>query len=411
MARTLVLGDSAATGFGTVTRDLGAALLALGEDVRFLSINEMPMGELDGPFVGRTALMGEADGWLAMTNPETSERLEGMCSGGLFEDGWTPDAVIVLGDMGSLKISPVLRFIPEGFPAWHYVPIEGIGLPPAWAPVWRQLSPVAMSEFGAAQIEALGLPRPPVIYHGVDAEAFYPVSAIRPIYLQTTKGLVKLRSREDCKRLFGADPRRLWLFRADRNMPRKNYASLLRAVAPVLAKHPELDLVWHCRTIDQGGDLSDERSKYGALGRQMLTTGFHDANGGADRTILNALYNAADLYVSVSAEGFGLTIAESLACGVPVVGMDYSAVPEVIGPAGVTVPVGSLVDNIYSHFWARVDEPAFGEAVEALISDPARRLALGRLGPDHVRKSFRWDNAAAQFRDLIRSALPMEAAA
>ena len=65
MSRILFLGDSAGTGFGTVTRDLGAGLLALGEEVRFLSLNETEDGKLDEPFAGRTAILGTADGWLA----------------------------------------------------------------------------------------------------------------------------------------------------------------------------------------------------------------------------------------------------------------------------------------------------------------------------------------------------------
>ena len=100
-----------------------------------------------------------------------------------------------------------------------------------------------------------------------------------------------------------------------------------------------MDFVWHCATIDQGGDLSDEVSKYGRLAAQLFSTGFHDQYGGLERRLLNALYNAADIYVSNSSEGFGLCIAEALACGVPAVGIDYSAVPEVIGPAGIKVPI------------------------------------------------------------------------
>ncbi|HEX5451883.1 MAG TPA: hypothetical protein VFW86_05790, partial [Candidatus Limnocylindrales bacterium] len=95
MSRILFLGDLAATGFGTVTLDLGRALLDRGEDVRFCSLNEQPGTELPEPFASRTALFGQADGWLGA---QTVERLEGMVSGALFEDGWTPEAGIVVGD-------------------------------------------------------------------------------------------------------------------------------------------------------------------------------------------------------------------------------------------------------------------------------------------------------------------------
>jgi len=401
--RLLILGDSAGTGFGTVTSDLGRALLARDVDVRFISLNEQPDGELSEPFAGRTAVIGNRDGWLGMADhAQTRERLGRMFTGGLFEDGWTPETAIVIGDVGSLKISPLLQFLPERFPAVHYVPIEGVGLPPAWAGLWRRLPPVAMSHFGADQIAALGLPRPPVIYHGVDTEAFYPVSDRRPIVLRGTNTLHVLKTKADCKRFVGLDPDRITLFRADRHMPRKNYASLLRALAPVLAAHQNVDLLWHCRTMDQGGDLDDERSKYPLpIAERMMSTGFHDRYGGVDRKLLNTLYNAADVYVSVSAEGFGLTIAESLACGVPAVGMDYSAVPEVIGQAGIAVPIAHLTDNIYSHFWATVDEVAFGRAVDSLVRSRGARRDLGSKGPIHVGANFTWAKAADAFLDIL----------
>ena len=133
MSRILFLGDSAGTGFGTVTTDLGKCLLALGEDVRFVSLNEQPEGELPEPFAGRTAVLDNPNGWLgyhmdAEIAARTVARCEGMFTGGLFDDGWTPEAGILLGDVASVKMSPVAGFIPEGFPVFHYVPIEGDGL-------------------------------------------------------------------------------------------------------------------------------------------------------------------------------------------------------------------------------------------------------------------------------------------
>ena len=128
MSRILFLGDSAGTGFGTVTKDLGTALLALGEDVRFMSLNEQPKAELEEPFAGRTAILDNPNGWLGIhADPEvvarTVARLEGMFTGALFDDGWTPEAGVILGDVASLKMSPVPGFIPDGFPIFHYVPV------------------------------------------------------------------------------------------------------------------------------------------------------------------------------------------------------------------------------------------------------------------------------------------------
>lgn len=416
MTRVLVFGDQAGTGFGTVTRDLGTALLARGEDVRFVSINEddKPATSEIGE---RTYSVGASDGYLAVPDDVDEAtiflaRLDGLISGPTWDTHplgpWAPDAVIVLGDFYAVRRMPEMFPSVRTVPTFHYVPIEGVDIPPSWGEFWRIVQPVAMSRFGADEIKRATGIAAPVIYHGVDTSAFWPVSATRPIRL----GDAVLRSREECKAYFGGRPESTWLFRADRHMPRKRYASLLRAIAPVLAAHRDLWFLYHCRTHDQGGDLSDTLSKYPpAIRSRCLSTRFHDEFGGAPREILNALYNAADLYVSVSAEGFGLTIAEALACGVPVVGMDYSSVPEVIGPAGLLAPVAYLVDNEYDHAWAAVDERAFGKQVDRLVTNVAERRVLGAKGPFHVATNFRWDMAARQFAEIIEAAISREAAA
>lgn len=420
MTRILFLGDSAGTGFGSVTRDLGSALIALGEDVRFLSFNEQPTGNLPEPFAGRTAVLDNPNGWQVTGEVDTDAevvahtlaRMEGMFTGALFDDGWTPEAGIILGDVASVMMSPVPEFVPDGFPVFHYVPIEGVGLSPSWAAVWRNLRPVAMSRFGAEEIAHIWREKPPVVYHGVNGDDFWPVSATRPIYLPTEDGGVKkLHTKADCKRAFGWDPNRITLLRTDRNVRRKMYPALFRALAPVLARHPNVDFSWHCHTIDQEGNLMDEVSKYGRLIRQFKPTLLHDQYDGVNRRVLNALYNAADIYVSNSSEGFGLCIAEALACGVPAVGQNFSAVPEVIGPAGITVPILTLIDNGYAHFWGWADEGKFGAAVESLVNDAVLRTVLGAKGPGHVRDNFSWPQAAIAFRDLIAAAVPQEVAA
>lgn len=399
--RIMFLGDLAGTGFGTVTQDLGRALLRLEHDVRFVSQNEL--GELPEPFASRTFRVNDRDGWMALLH---RGGVVGLLDGSVWEDGWIPEAAILLGDVYAARTAVMANEATvAGFravPTFHYVPIEGVGLPPRWRELWDVVHPVAMSRFGAEQIALVTGSRPPLVYHGVDVETFRPVSPERPLRL----GEITLRTKDDCKKLFGGSPRARWVLRTDRHMPRKRYDSLIRSMLPVLAGAPDVFLVLHCRTDDQGGDLRDSLSKVPpAIRARIINTGFHDKLGGASREILAALYNAADVYASTSAEGFGLTIAEAVACGTPAVGLDYSAVPEVIGPAGLAVPIAGLVDNEYAHFWAAADEPAFGRAVSSLLEDDLLRKRLGREGPGHVRDHFQWDRAAIEFSAAIRDRL------
>jgi len=53
---------------------------------------------------------------------------------------------------------------------------------------------------------------------------------------------------------------------------------------------------------------------------------------GIGREFLNKLYNLSDLYVTThGGEGFGLPIAESMACGVPFVATNCTSMPEFAG--------------------------------------------------------------------------------
>lgn len=409
--RILFFGDLAPTGFGTVTMDLGRELLALGHDLRFVSQNEI--GEdLAEPFVSRTWAVSDPTQFL----PELAEAHNGIDGLGLTSlalrsegyagffngklwGGWTPEACIILGDPGNIRLMVMrdeeTRAAFGMVPVYHYVPIEGVDLPPTLREMWSIVQPVAMTNFGADEIAKLGLGRPPMVYHGVDTDAFHPVSPERMLVVNGKK----LRSKADCKKLLGMDPKARMILRTDRNVPRKRYPELFRAIAPVLAERPDTSLVIHCSRMDMGGDLEDSLSKFPPRIRsQIILT---DAGGRIDRSMLVALYNAADVYVSNSAEGFGLTLAESLACGTPAVGIDYSAVPEVIGPGGMVTPIASLLDNEYGYFWAGANQKLLGDAVGALLDNEPERKRLGRAGVAHVRSSFQWSTAAQQFSELM----------
>jgi glycosyltransferase involved in cell wall biosynthesis len=94
----------------------------------------------------------------------------------------------------------------------------------------------------------------------------------------------------------------------------------------------------------------------------------------------------------------------------------WAAEVEVIGPGGVIVPPlqsahGEAV-RYHSRFgmdWAVPDPKAFTEPVLRLLANPKARRQLGDAGRDHVRRSFSWDTAAAEFLDLFQ--VPLEAAA
>jgi glycosyltransferase involved in cell wall biosynthesis len=411
--KVLWFGDLASTGFGTVTADTGREMVKLGIDVRFVSQNDF--GTLPEPFASRTLDLTTftfsdegvtgVQGFipsLLTGNAETMKMSDGSAWG-----KWKPDACFLLGDYYGMRemVGAAGLDAFRSLPSFHYVPIEGHDLPPLWNDLWSVVKPIAMTKFGREQIEKVTGERPPLVYHGVDSETFHPVSVSDPIVLTEIKDgkeeKITLSSKAACKYFLTGNPSVTLVLRTDRNMPRKGYPALIRAMAPVLRARPNVVLGLHCRQWDQGGYLPDTISKYPDIASRVFLPDL----GPVPRDVLAVMYNAADVYASTSAEGFGLTIAEAVACGVPAVGIDYSAVPEVIGPAGTVVPVGRFLDNEYAHHWALPDEAEFGKAVAYLIDHPHRRIELGAQGPKHVRTNFRWDVAAERFVAIAQEAL------
>jgi glycosyltransferase involved in cell wall biosynthesis len=112
---------------------------------------------------------------------------------------------------------------------------------------------------------------------------------------------------------------------------------------------------------------------------------------------LPALYNLAEMFVFPSLhEGFGLPVAEAMACGVPVIAGRTSSLPEVAGGA---------VEHIDP-----LDVDELGEAIARLARSREYRDHLAALGLRRAR-IFSWERAARETRDVYRRVAKRRAAA
>jgi glycosyltransferase involved in cell wall biosynthesis len=104
------------------------------------------------------------------------------------------------------------------------------------------------------------------------------------------------------------------------------------------------------------------------------------------------LLAAADLMVMPSArEGLSFAVLEAMGAGLAMVVSDGPGNPEVVGDAGVIVPVG--------------DRALLAEALAGLATDDARRARLGAAARERVRTTFTLERLRARTYEIYRAAL------
>jgi len=156
--------------------------------------------------------------------------------------------------------------------------------------------------------------------------------------------------------------------------PRKDLPTIVAAHERLRAKHSDLELFivgtpgWgEVRGIDRPGVR---------------------AVGWLPDDDVDALYRRACACVIASRyEGFGLPALEAMARGAPLVAADDSALPEVVGDAGLLFPPG--------------DVDALTDTIEQVLDDDALRTKLQRLGPARAATQT-WAASAVAHMDAFR---------
>lgn len=126
-----------------------------------------------------------------------------------------------------------------------------------------------------------------------------------------------------------------------------------------------------------GGELTPDESQ--AILRYTPGRVHHIA--WADDITLAQLYRHAVALVFPSLyEGFGIPVAEAMACRCPVIAMNESSIPEVAGQAGCLLP--------------EINESTLRVAFDA-VSDPIKRTDMVELGFERAQ-SFSWKSCCEQ---------------
>jgi len=398
MSRCLWIGDWAATGFGRASEELCNRLVDRGHEITVLAVNYRGDAK-----PSRVSLM--------MANGKEQKDVYGYSRVVEALGAVEPDVVVLFNDPPIL-IHYLFRnsFDPELVllkyrPLITYQTRDGLNGPRSWDALrsikvngepWQVSNEIAMSKFGQNQ-----MPGADLAYHGIDPQVFHPATPQTPVYFKDQR----ITSKREAKEALGESADQFLILRVDKNSWRKDFAATWKALLPVMKRHSDITVRFHCGKSDYAGgvqmpELFTRDTETAA--RFKLPENFSDYTGWSVSELVT-LYNAADLFVTTSmGEGFGLTIAEALACGVPVIAQNVSAIPEVVGPGGILIDGGYELTAPGGQDVYAANIPAFTEAIEHLYLNAGFRKRYAKVGMAHVRETFRWDTAADTFDKHIR---------
>jgi glycosyltransferase involved in cell wall biosynthesis len=165
-----------------------------------------------------------------------------------------------------------------------------------------------------------------------------------------------------------------------RLVPQKGFDLLLSAFATLASRHPR----WRLDVLGEGpllGELQKQAESLNLKGRVHFC--------GAVADPFSRLF-AADLFVFSSRfEGFGMALAEAMACGLPVVSFDC---PE--GPADI------IRDGVDGVLVPAEDVGALAAALDRLMSDPQERQRLAARAPE-VRQRFSTERVLTLWQEVF----------
>src|SRR5262249_26140511 len=189
----------------------------------------------------------------------------------------------------------------------------------------------------------------------------------------------------DVRARYGLESGR-WRLSVARLTRHKGIDTALHALARLGATHPDLRYA----VVGSGEEheaLEAEARELGVADRVRFLTDVPDRD-------LPALYNRAEIYLGVSrlmeqrVEGFGISLAEASACGIPVIAGGRGGT-RAAGREGET---GLLVDA------DRVE--AVVDAVGRLLADPPLRARLGAAGRRAVETHYNWNRVTSDLRRI-----------
>jgi len=178
-----------------------------------------------------------------------------------------------------------------------------------------------------------------------------------------------------------------WLVTVARLQEHKGMDTVIRALPAILAGAPDV------RYAVAGAGPDRERLEQ--LAQELGVGDRVRFLGGVGDQDLPAFYNLASVYVGASrragrlgVEGFGISLVEASACGLPVVAGNSGGIPDAVrdGETGFLVPPE--------------DPPALAGAISRLLADTELARRVGAAGRRAVETYYNWDRVVRDLRAI-----------
>ena len=358
------------SGFGKQAKHAGKILRDLGHEVAFSAIS---------------GIGGSPIRWENFTVFPMGAVNFGLDT--LVEHAATFEADVVIPIMDLWKLVPIATRIAEAPFLWAPLVIADCEAPNGGPSMEEQrlLSvaggrPLAVSDFSRQRLAALGIDAP-WIPHCYDGDVYRRMSAAERSALRAENGT-------EGKFVIG-------MCAANSDTMRKGYPETFAAFARFLKRHPDSMLnVFAVYDNPRGHNLPELAADLGIYQNVMFMPTYPQTAGLLPDEFTCAWFNSIDVLSQCSwAEGFGVPMIEAMACGVPVVGTDCSAITELVRPTGWLVKGQRFWNPVHRAWWVRPDEDAILKAWEKAYQD----------GPSEERRAraaiFAGDYEAAVVRD------------
>jgi len=164
--------------------------------------------------------------------------------------------------------------------------------------------------------------------------------------------------------------------------PRKNIPLVIEAFSRFAPDYPDIGLVI-VAAENQSKVFFQQLVNEGNISERVVILGSTSTND------LAILYNLAEAFIFPSErESFGLPPLEALACGVPVIAMKMTSIPEILQDGAM------LVEGKDVHIWA--------DAIVQVITDDNLRSILASRGIQQAAK-FSWKRCAKEAIQVYRA--------